>query len=46
MAKILRKNSEQNPGAPLALFDLDYTILAGDSEAMWIRFLFEKGGGR
>jgi len=43
MAKILRKNSEQNPGAPLALFDLDYTILAGDSEAMWIRFLFEKG---
>ena len=28
--------------APLALFDLDYTILDGDSEAMWSRFLFEK----
>jgi len=26
----------------LALFDLDYTILDGDSEAMWCRFLFEK----
>jgi len=29
--------------AQLALFDLDYTILDGDSEAMWCRFLFEKG---
>lgn len=29
--------------APLALFDLDYTLLEGDSEAMWSRFLFEKG---
>lgn len=29
--------------APLALFDLDYTLLNGDSEAMWSRFLFEKG---
>ena len=28
--------------ARLALFDLDYTILDGDSEAMWCRFLFEK----
>ncbi len=43
MAKILRKNPERNPGAPLALFDLDYTILGGDSEALWSRFLFEKG---
>ncbi|MGQ9834240.1 MAG: HAD family hydrolase [Candidatus Villigracilaceae bacterium] len=43
MAKILRTNPERNPGAPLALFDLDYTILSGDSEAMWSRFLFEKG---
>jgi len=31
------------PQAPLALFDLDYTILGGDSEAMWSRFLFERG---
>jgi phosphoserine phosphatase len=30
------------PFAPLALFDLDYTLLDGDSEAMWSRFLFEK----
>ena len=28
--------------ARLALFDLDYTILDGDSEAMWCRFLFDK----
>lgn len=28
---------------PLALFDLDYTLLDGDSEAMWSRFLFEQG---
>lgn len=27
---------------PLALFDLDYTLLDGDSEAMWSRFLFEQ----
>lgn len=27
----------------VALFDLDYTLLDGDSEAMWSRFLFEKG---
>jgi HAD superfamily hydrolase (TIGR01490 family) len=27
----------------IALFDLDYTLLDGDSEAMWSRFLFEKG---
>lgn len=27
----------------LVIFDLDYTILSGDSEAMWSRFLFEKG---
>lgn len=43
MAKTLSKKPEQSPGAPLALFDLDYTILDGDSEAMWSRFLFEKG---
>jgi HAD superfamily hydrolase (TIGR01490 family) len=27
---------------PLAVFDLDYTILNGDSETMWSRFLFDK----
>lgn len=43
MTKLPRKNPEQNPGASLALFDLDYTILGGDSEALWSRFLFEKG---
>ncbi len=37
------KTMERGFGAPLALFDLDYTILSGDSEAMWSRFLFEKG---
>jgi HAD superfamily hydrolase (TIGR01490 family) len=30
-----------NP-ARLALFELDFTLLDGDSEAMWCRFLFEK----
>lgn len=43
MVNTSRKNPEQNTRAPLALFDLDYTILSGDSEAMWSRFLFEKG---
>jgi HAD superfamily hydrolase (TIGR01490 family) len=28
--------------ARLAVFDLDYTILDGDSEFIWCRFLFEK----
>jgi len=28
--------------APLALFDLDNTLLDGDSESMWCQFLFEK----
>jgi HAD superfamily hydrolase (TIGR01490 family) len=27
---------------PLALFDLDYTLLDGDSEAMWSHFLYEQ----
>jgi HAD superfamily hydrolase (TIGR01490 family) len=27
---------------PLALFDLDYTILDGNSESIWNRFLFDK----
>lgn len=27
---------------PIALFDLDYTLLGGDSEAMWSRFLYER----
>jgi len=31
-----------NP-VPVALFDLDYTLLDGDSEAIWSRFLFEQG---
>jgi HAD superfamily hydrolase (TIGR01490 family) len=26
----------------IALFDLDYTLLDGDSEALWSRFLYEK----
>ena len=28
--------------SPVAIFDLDYTLLEDDSEAMWGRFLFEK----
>jgi HAD superfamily hydrolase (TIGR01490 family) len=28
---------------PLAIFDLDFTIIEGDSEWMWGEFLFEKG---
>lgn len=28
--------------APIAIFDLDYTLLSGDSEAMWSRFLFDQ----
>lgn len=43
MANNHKKPAEQNPNSPLALFDLDYTLLSGDSEAMWSRFLFEKG---
>lgn len=27
----------------VAIFDLDYTLLDGDTEALWSRFLFEKG---
>jgi len=27
---------------PLAIFDLDYTLLEGDSEFMWSRFLFDQ----
>lgn len=33
---------EKTP-CPIAIFDLDYTLLDGDSEAMWSRFLFEQG---
>ena len=38
------RNSSEKPSnpAPLALFDLDYTMLGGDSEDMWSRFLFEQ----
>ena len=38
------RNSSEKPSnpAPLALFDLDYTLLGGDSEDMWSRFLFEQ----
>ena len=32
---------DQGP-TPLALFDLDHTLLEGDSETMWSRFLFEQ----
>ena len=28
---------------PVAIFDLDYTLLEGDSEVIWSQFLFEKG---
>jgi HAD superfamily hydrolase (TIGR01490 family) len=28
---------------PVAVFDLDYTLLEGDCEALWSQFLFEKG---
>jgi len=28
---------------PLALFDLDYTLLSGDSDLLWCRFLVERG---
>ena len=30
------------PSAPVAIFDLDYTLLEGDCEALWSQFLFEK----
>ena len=30
-------------GSTIAIFDLDYTLLSGDSEALWSQFLFEKG---
>jgi HAD superfamily hydrolase (TIGR01490 family) len=32
----------QNLSASIAIFDLDYTLLDGDSETMWSHFLFEK----
>jgi HAD superfamily hydrolase (TIGR01490 family) len=32
----------QNLSFRIAIFDLDYTLLGGDSEAMWSRFLFEQ----
>jgi HAD superfamily hydrolase (TIGR01490 family) len=28
--------------SPLAIFDLDYTLLEGDSEVLWSNFLYEK----
>lgn len=31
------------PSNPLAIFDLDHTLLAGDSDYLWGRFLVEKG---
>jgi len=43
MANNHRKPVEQSNNQPLAIFDLDYTILSGDSEAMWSRFLYEQG---
>jgi HAD superfamily hydrolase (TIGR01490 family) len=33
----------QKSSACVAIFDLDYTLLDGDSEAMWSRFLFDQG---
>jgi HAD superfamily hydrolase (TIGR01490 family) len=43
VAKYRRNDSVKlsNP-APIAIFDLDYTLLDGDSEAMWSHFLFEQ----
>ena len=29
--------------SPVAIFDLDYTLLEGDSEALWSQFLLQKG---
>jgi len=43
MANIHKKQAGQNNRRPLAIFDLDHTLINGDSEAMWSRFLFEKG---
>ena len=33
----------QNKRATLAIFDLDNTLLLGDSDSAWGQFLFEKG---
>lgn len=33
----------EKTSSPVAIFDLDYTILNGDSEAIWSRFMFDKG---
>lgn len=30
-------------GGPLALFDLDHTLLSGDSDVLWCRFLVDAG---
>ncbi len=43
MANNHKKQVQQNNLHSLAIFDLDYTLLSGDSEAMWSHFLFEKG---
>jgi len=31
------------PSAPLALFDLDHTLLSGDSDVLWCEFLMQHG---
>jgi HAD superfamily hydrolase (TIGR01490 family) len=33
----------EKPPTPVAIFDLDYTLLEGDCEALWSQFLFEQG---
>jgi HAD superfamily hydrolase (TIGR01490 family) len=35
--------SAHAPGTPLVLFDLDHTLLAGDSDYEWAQFLIERG---
>lgn len=42
----MMRRSGPNPGnhrVPLAIFDLDNTLLAGDSDYGWGRFLVEQG---
>lgn len=35
--------SSEPPSPSIALFDLDHTLLAGDSNALWLGFLAERG---
>jgi hypothetical protein len=42
LSDLLKADLEETPYA-VAIFDLDYTLLKGDSGALWGQFLFEKG---